>query len=457
MTRIICNLLLTFSLFILSCKSPTSPPTNISQQGNNNTDPIGAHTDNWNSPLVTDLNNIIHKLDGASPSLSNDDLQPLAWLSHTKIVGLGEATHGTKEFFQMKHRIFKYLVENYGFKALAIEADMGESIYIDRYVTDGEGNLETLMKTKMHFWTWRTKEVEALLEWMRQYNTGKSESEKIHYIGVDCQYMTYQPDLILEYFNKVKPDFISTITPYLDMLKNMHNNNPAELYNYYSTITDGRKQEIADSLNEMLTKIEGIQNELISKSSEFEYNTIKQLTINLIQANDEIYYYGIRDKYMADNALWASNLFGEKQKIVLWAHNWHVSNSIYRMGNFLKTSLLEDYQIVGFSFSKGYFMAMTISNGVLHYNVEKQLLNTPPVGGSLNYIFYNAKYDNFILRTLDINGSSELGTFVSTFRPFILITSAYGGDPSYFYENIFLKNNFDVIINYDITSAAEQL
>ena len=65
---------------------------------------------------VHELDSLIHPLSGASPELNHDDLQPLSYLGSSRIVGLGEATHGTKEFFQLKHRIFKYLVENHGFK-----------------------------------------------------------------------------------------------------------------------------------------------------------------------------------------------------------------------------------------------------------------------------------------------------------------------------------------------------
>ena len=452
MKRIAVHFFFIISIFTFSCKSPTAPEY---------IGAIGADTDNWQSPLVDELNKHIFMLDGTSPSLGNNDLQPLSFLGNSRIVGIGEATHGTKEFFQMKHRIFKYLVENFGFKAFAFEADMGESIYIDKYVTDGVGNLEDLMVKKMLFWTWRTKEVETLLEWMRQYNTGKSESEKIHYIGVDCQVMTHQPDLLVEYFNRVKPDFVSTITPYLDMIKNMHNDDYTALYDYYSTITEGREQEIADSLNDMLNAVEGIQNELISKSSEFEYYTIRQLVVNLAQANEVIYSathsinHSIRDKYMADNALWASDVISPTKKIALWAHNAHIAKidtlGIESMGGYLKSYIQGQYQDICFSFSKGYFTAVSSAG------LSTQLLRVAPLKSSLNYIFFNAKYDNFILRTNEIPDTTDLGKFVVGLKPFIQVGASYDGDPSKYYAQCDLKAFMDVLINIDITNYAEQL
>jgi erythromycin esterase len=121
--------------------------------------------------VLGDLNNIAQSISSSSSqegdAIGNSDLAPLDDLKQARIVGLGEATHGTREFFEMKHRIFKYLVEMHGFKAFAFECDYGESVFFDRYINGGPGDIDELMKTKMHFWTWRTVEVRALLEWIR--------------------------------------------------------------------------------------------------------------------------------------------------------------------------------------------------------------------------------------------------------------------------------------------------
>lgn len=82
----------------------------------------------------------------------NNDLGFLDSIADKSIVALGEATHGTAEFFNAKHRIFKYLVEKHNFKIFAFEADFGESIFINDAIQRGAKNeIEELMKTKMHF------------------------------------------------------------------------------------------------------------------------------------------------------------------------------------------------------------------------------------------------------------------------------------------------------------------
>ena len=86
------------------------------------------------------------------------------------MLGLGEATHGTSEFFNMKDRIFRYFVEEHGFRAFGFEMDFGESLIFEEYVQGGEGDIEELMVKKMIFWIWRAEEVKQLLILMREYN-----------------------------------------------------------------------------------------------------------------------------------------------------------------------------------------------------------------------------------------------------------------------------------------------
>jgi erythromycin esterase-like protein len=114
------------------------------------------------------------------------DLQPLKHiLQETKIVGLGEATHGTKQFFTMKHRLFQFLVSELGFRIFAIEYEFSDSIAINMYVLNGEGKAEEVVKN-IKFWTWRTQELLDLVKWMREWNIA-NPSDPVRFYGFDIQ------------------------------------------------------------------------------------------------------------------------------------------------------------------------------------------------------------------------------------------------------------------------------
>jgi len=99
-----------------------------------------------------------------------DDMQPLKDLvGSARIVALGEATHGTSEFFRLKHRMLEFLVEEMGFRDFAIEANLPEAFAIDDYLQSGQGDPAKAL-AGLHFWPWNTEEFLDMLRWMRSYN-----------------------------------------------------------------------------------------------------------------------------------------------------------------------------------------------------------------------------------------------------------------------------------------------
>ncbi len=117
------------------------------------------------------------------------DMEPLAKVvGDARIVSLGEATHGTREFFQLKHRMVEYLATRKGFTIFSIEANMPEAYRLNKFVLEGEGDPKQLLKG-MYFWTWNTQEVLNMILWMREFN--KSGKGHIEFTGFDMQTPTW--------------------------------------------------------------------------------------------------------------------------------------------------------------------------------------------------------------------------------------------------------------------------
>ena len=114
-----------------------------------------------------------HPLETEDPERPFSDLGPVQEAIGTaRVVGLGEGTHGTREFFRMKDRIFRYLVEEQGFDAFAIEASWPEANRINEYVRTGVGDPRALL-SGLYFWTWNVESVLALIEWMTSAQRGR--------------------------------------------------------------------------------------------------------------------------------------------------------------------------------------------------------------------------------------------------------------------------------------------
>src|ERR1043165_6515328 len=95
------------------------------------------------------------------------DMQPLKKIiGDARIVSLGEATHGTREFFQLKHRLIEFCVSELGFNLIAMETEFGSALAVNDYVLEGKGNAADAL-CGMGYWCWDTQEVLALIEWIR--------------------------------------------------------------------------------------------------------------------------------------------------------------------------------------------------------------------------------------------------------------------------------------------------
>src|SRR5258708_3787765 len=114
-----------------------------------------------------------------------NDLQPLKPLiGDARIVSLGEATHGSREIFQLKHRMIEFLASEMGFTIFAIEANMPEAYRVNDYVLNGTGDPAQLLRG-MYFWTWDTEEVLTMIKWMRAFN--QSGKGRIEFTGCAMQ------------------------------------------------------------------------------------------------------------------------------------------------------------------------------------------------------------------------------------------------------------------------------
>jgi erythromycin esterase-like protein len=134
------------------------------------------------------------------------DLQPLEGvIGDARIVSLGEATHGSREFFQLKHRMLEFLASRMGFTIFSIEANMPEAYRLNDYVLNGTGDPAALMRG-MYFWTWDTEEVLAMVRWMRAFN--ESGKGRVQFTGFDMQTPTVAAENVRTFVAKYEPAYL---------------------------------------------------------------------------------------------------------------------------------------------------------------------------------------------------------------------------------------------------------
>ncbi len=428
------TLLVVSTVMLVNCDHSDEIPLNQSQQQN-----------------VNEINTLISPLTGSDPTLSTSDLQSLDFLSDARIVGMGEATHGSKEFFQMKHRLFQYLVERHGFKAIAFEMDFAEAMMFDDYI-QGKRNddLATLMKTKMLFWVWKTTEVQTLLQWMRAYNSTRAESDRIRFFGIDCQYPTYNADVLVGKIRPIDPSFADDIQ--------------SKLADYKKLVVGGDSTNYKSNTkntNYVYDQVVARKTDLISKGlSATEYEIVKQLARTIVQVKEQKYRVKIadndvmyRDVYMAENVKWTSDFLGSTAKLCIWAHNLHIGNDLMAkyMGYYINLDFKNSYQKIGFSFSNGKFNAYP-------NNFDKSNeLTAQPLPNSTNFLFKHSKYPQFVLRIDAIPSSYIFSSWTTQYKRMLMVGATYDGNPEEYYIPVILRDSYNVIIYFDATRASEIL
>jgi erythromycin esterase-like protein len=145
------------------------------------------------------------------------DMQPLKkMIGNAKIVSLGEATHGSREFFQLKHRMLEFLASEMGFTIFSIEANMPEAYRLNDYVLNGNGDPAKLIKG-MYFWTWDTQEVLDMVLWMREFN--KSGKGRVQFTGFDMQTPNVAADIVRDFVDKNDPEYADALRKASDVAK----------------------------------------------------------------------------------------------------------------------------------------------------------------------------------------------------------------------------------------------
>lgn len=311
----------------------------------------------------------------AAPGQGCDDIAPLLdAIGEARVVALGEATHGTKEFFTMKHRLAECLVLEKGFTHFSIEANYPEANRVNDYIQQGEGTASQVVQG-MLFWTWNTDEVVEMVEWMHAYNQSAAVNNRITFSGFDMQSFELALTDLDHFFEALDAPIGAEIGTNLACIKRYQ---PLRLYFVLSTVTQQQCREGIETAVQMMAENRTKLIELSSEEAVVDANQLLRIVQQAEWFAANRTSVNIRDEAMAENVLWLLERFPE-EKFILWAHNFHIQKvgveiepGLYKigeeeiaetqlipMGEILGEQLGEDYVAVGFSFMDGAFNAIS--------------------------------------------------------------------------------------------------
>lgn len=371
-----------------------------------------------------------------------------------KIIGLGEATHGTSEIFTMKHRLLEYLANETNVGVFAMEAYMPEAYKINDYVLHGKGTPEDCVYG-MKFWTWRNEEVVNLIKWMKAYN--ETHTKKIRFEGFDMQSSTQALENIRA-FVLLQSD--SALKSECDTLN--RSVEVVETATQQGTITEPL---VAAAIRNAQTLYNRLSLKVSANNSSPEKERILQDCRIVLQAMTIISLYVAqqptavaslyRDSCMAENIRWIASQTNPDERIVLWAHNGHIMK--YRqskvtdgMGGFLDNIFGKNYYALGFSCGSGSYTAYNYdSNKVVRNNTLIE-----PYRGTVEEYFRAARVSSGILFTKRITRQSPLTQWLTTPFEMRAVGSVAGNEQ---FSTCLLPESYDALLYIDSTTSSKLL
>jgi protein-L-isoaspartate(D-aspartate) O-methyltransferase len=321
-----------------------------------------------------------------------------------RVVLLGEATHGTSEFYRARAAITRRLIERHGFTIVAVEADWPDAAAIDRHVRHRPaGQPVERAFARFPTWMWRNAEVARFVEWLRSWNKGKDEASAGFY-GLDLYSLHSSMRSVLEYLDKVDPaaariarERYGCLTPW--------RKDPAAYGR--AALREGRPPCEAD----VLAMLEDLLKKRLDYAAADGYRFFDATQNARLVANAEKYYrvmylgdvesWNLRDTHMFETLEHLLASQGEQAKAVVWAHNSHIGDASatemgwrgeLNLGQLCRERFGGAARLIGFGTDRGTVAAASDWGGEMEVKRVR-----PAMDGSYERLCRDARLDRFLL------------------------------------------------------------
>ncbi|MES2454909.1 MAG: erythromycin esterase family protein [Bacteroidota bacterium] len=362
------------------------------------------------------------------------DLLPIGDILKDKtVIGLGEGTHGTREFYLYKARLIKYLILHQNLKLVLFESNMSGLDLESQYSL---------------FSIYRTREITDLIDWIKAYNQSKPITEKVNITGIDMHYTYFVINEMLK-----SAYFLTILSPeqknLLAGLNKLWEKGDPKL----------SKQGKQPYLNLARSLYAAIKAKGNADSSAIYVQQVRLFEQSILFLNlPDIPSNKIRDKFMAENVIWSVNRLPAGQKTAIWAHNGHVLTGLWRnykaMGAHLKKACKTKYYALGFSFGEGYARLWDPKG-----NKPFGRSPLPPLENknSMEYVFKQVRYPNFFLDLSRPGLDPAIHQFIKTPHDMRVLGATVVSSENQINLSIKLKGAFDGIVFFRHTTNAREI
>ena len=404
---------------------------------------------------------------------SPEDLDPvLERIGDAGCVLLGEATHGTHEFYALRAELTRRLIVERGFAAVAVEADWADAYRVNRWVRwlSRDAHAEQALDDFRRFptWTWRNRDMVGFIDWLRQHNLARAASERVGFYGLDVYGLQASIRAVLDYLDAVDPEAAARARYRYGCFE--HFGEDAQAYGYAASfgLTPDCERQAVEQLVELATRrgevphgdglaaedaqFHAEQNARVVKNAEAYYRTMFEGRVSS---------WNLRDTHMADTLdSLRDHLRGQSRaaKVVVWAHNSHVGDArateLGEAGELTLGQLARqrhaDARLIGFTTYEGTVIAAG------DWGAPAQVMTVrPALAGSYEALLHHVDHPAFFLDLSAATLRDNLGGRRLERAVGVIYAPRTERISHYFHADLF--GQLDALIHVDRTRAVQPL
>jgi erythromycin esterase-like protein len=394
-------------------------------------------------------------------------------LSGARLALLGEASHGTHEFYAERAALTQRLVREHGFGAIVVEADWPDAWRVNRYIRglsdDRDAAAALSGFERFPTWMWRNTVVRDFVEWLREHNTGRPPSQQVGFYGMDLYSLFSSMRAVLAYLDAIDPEAAQRARSRYACFD--HFGEDSQAYGYAASF--GLKSSCEDEVIQQLREMNRRAADFVASSSQDRDELFfAQQNARLVRNAEEYYrsmFHGRvsswnqRDSHMVETLQALDKhlaALGSPPRMVVWAHNSHLGDASatemgdmgeWNVGQLARDRWSSEAVLVGFSTHRGTVTAASEWDGT----AERKRVR-PGLPGSYEDLFHQVGEQRFWLQLRDNGGLAELLRERRLQRAIGVIYAPQTERLSHYFQT-HLPSQFDLMIHIDETRALQPL
>lgn len=422
--------------------------------------------------LVT---NAIHEIALPLAGVAGDYDPLIKLIYEARFCLLGEATHGTHEFYRERAAITKRLIKEKGFTAVAVEADWPDAFRVNRYVRglgdDHDANEALGGFKRFPTWMWRNRVILDFVEWLRDYNSSlQSKATKVGFYGLDLYSLYTSIEAVLNYLTTIDPEAARRARYRYSCFEQFAEDTQAYGYAANFGLTESCERDVIEQLVELRRRAADYASRdgRVAQDEFFFAEQNARLVLNAEEYYRTMFHgraesWNLRDRHMAetlDDLVTHLDSQGQQAKVAVWEHNSHLGDARatymadygeLNVGQLVRERYGTEAVLIGFTTYEGTVTAASDWGGP----AERKRVR-PALENSYEALFHEAKIPKFILPFRD-NGPASIAVRDPRLERAIGVIYLPQSERQSHYFDARLSDQFDAVIHFDKTTALEPL